>query len=99
MDSMDFLVTYDVNTEDAQGRRRLRHVATVCLNYGQRVQKSVFECSVSQMKYEEMKYRLLEIIDRDKDSLRIYRLPARRDGYVEHFGQNATTDFDGPLVV
>ena len=46
-----------------------------------------------------MKHHLLETIDRDKDSLRIYRLPARREGYVEHFGQNATIDFDGPLVV
>ncbi len=99
MDLMDFLVTYDVSTEDAEGRRRLRHVATICLNYGQRVQKSVFECSVTEMKYEEMKHHLLETIDRDKDSLRIYRLPGRREGYVEHFGQNATVDFDGPLVV
>jgi CRISPR-associated protein Cas2 len=99
MDSMDFLVTYDVCTEDAAGRRRLRHVATVCLNYGQRVQKSVFECSVTPVNYEEMKHHLLEAIDREKDSLRIYRLPARREGYVEHFGQKATVDFDGPLVV
>jgi CRISPR-associated protein Cas2 len=99
MDLMDFLVTYDVCTENAEGRRRLRRVATVCLNYGQRVQKSVFECSVNSLKYEEMKHHLLEIINADKDSLRIYRLPARRDGSVEHFGQNATIDFDAPLIV
>jgi CRISPR-associated protein Cas2 len=69
------------------------------LNYGQRVQKSVFECSATPVQYEEMKFYLLETINPEKDSLRIYRLPARREGYVEHFGQKATVDFDGPLVV
>ncbi len=96
---MDILVTYDVATDDAEGRRRLRHVATICLNYGQRVQKSVFECTLNEVQYEAMKHHLVETIDSSKDSLRIYRLPARREGYVEHFGQNATVDFDGPLVV
>jgi CRISPR-associated protein Cas2 len=96
---VDVLVAYDVATDDAEGRRRLRHVATICLNYGQRVQKSVFECTLNEVQYEQMKHHLVETIDASKDSLRIYRLPARREGYVEHFGQNATVDFDGPLVV
>ncbi len=99
MNTMDVLVAYDVATDSAEGRRRLRHVATICLNYGQRVQKSVFECSVSEVQYEQMKHHLLETIDREKDSLRFYRLPGRREGHVEHFGQQATVDFDGPLVV
>jgi CRISPR-associated protein Cas2 len=99
MDAMDVLVTYDVATDNAEGRRRLRHVATICLNYGQRVQKSVFECSLTQMKYEEMKHHLMNTIEPDKDSLRLYRLPARREGFVEHFGRDGTVDFDGPLIV
>ena len=63
------------------------------------MQKSVFECSVTAVQFEEMKHRLIESIDPATDSLRIYRLPARKDGYVEHYGQKATVDFDGPLIV
>jgi CRISPR-associated protein Cas2 len=71
---MEVLVFYDVATETAVGRRRLRRVAQICLDYGQRVQKSVFECSINEMQYEQLRDRLLKCIDTEEDNLRIYRL-------------------------
>ena len=68
------LITYDVNTETASGKKRLRKVAKECQNYGQRVQNSVFECIMDNAKAKEVKAKLLEIIDMDKDSLRFYYL-------------------------
>jgi CRISPR-associated protein Cas2 len=96
---MDVLVSYDVATGDAVGRRRLRKVAKVCVGYGQRVQKSVFECSVNELQMEELRDRLVKCIDEKKDSLRIYRLVEPREKHVESFGRDAYVDFDGPLVV
>ncbi|WP_251263100.1 CRISPR-associated endonuclease Cas2, partial [Enterobacter hormaechei] len=69
---MDILVTYDVETQEKSGQRRLRKVATICQNYGQRVQKSVFECRVTQSQLEDMEHQLLKVIDKERDSLRIY---------------------------
>lgn len=74
---MDILVTYDVNTETKEGRRRLRKVAEACKDYGQRVQYSVFECRVNQMQYETFQARLLKIINPRTDSIRFYRLPSQ----------------------
>lgn len=68
------LVTYDVNTETAKGRKRLRHVAKLCVDYGQRVQNSVFECLVAPAEFVEIKSKLLDIIDPDSDSIRFYFL-------------------------
>jgi CRISPR-associated protein Cas2 len=96
---MDILVTYDVNTETKEGRRRLRKVATMCKNYGQRVQYSVFECRVSEAQCEQFKAQLVKIIDKQTDSIRFYRLPAPRDKYVESFGVDQYTDFDKPLIL
>ena len=96
---MDVLVSYDVATGDAVGRRRLRKVAKVCVGFGQRVQKSVFECSVNELQMEELRDRLVKCIDEKKDSLRIYRLVEPREKHVESFGRDAYVDFDGPLVV
>jgi CRISPR-associated protein Cas2 len=96
---MDVLVSYDVSTEDAAGRRRLRQVAKVCLNFGQRVQKSVFECSVNEMKLERLRQSLLKCIDSKADSLRIYRLLEPRAEHVEAYGRDTYVDFGGPLVV
>lgn len=93
------LVTYDVSTEAASGRRRLARVAKACLNYGQRVQKSVFECSVDEIRFEEMADKLQRIIDQDRDSIRIYRLPSDRDTAVTVYGLDAYRDLDGPLVI
>ncbi len=77
---MDVLVAYDVSTETRDGRRRLRRVAIVCKDFGQRVQYSVFECKVNEDQYESLKARLLDVMNGDEDSLRIYRLrsPGRR---------------------
>lgn len=96
---MNVLITYDVSTETAAGRKRLRKVALACLDFGQRVQKSVFECSVSEMQYEEVVRRLLEIIDEKEDSLRVYRLIEPKEKYVQVYGVNTAVDFDEPLVV
>jgi CRISPR-associated protein Cas2 len=96
---MNLLVTYDVNTKTTEGRRRLRKVAKVCEGYGQRVQLSVFECSVSEMLLEKMRANLLDIIDSEEDSLRIYRLYGNREEIVESYGLDGYVDFDEPLVV
>lgn len=93
------LVCYDVSTETAQGRRRLRRVAKVCEGTGQRVQKSVFECRVNQMQYEELERKLLKEIDATEDCLRLYRLTEPTDVRVKEYGTFKAVDFEGPLVV
>lgn len=98
MKFMFVLVTYDVSTIDKAGRRRLARTAKACLDYGQRAQNSVFECQVDSVQFAELKKRLLEIIDRDKDSLRFYILGKNWRRRVEHFGTKPTVDMDGPLI-
>ena len=93
------LVTYDVNTEDAAGRKRLRQVAKQCVNYGQRVQNSVFECLVDPAQYKLLQARLLEIIDPEKDSLRFYQLGNKHQSKIEHFGAKASYEPEGVLLV
>lgn len=80
------LVTYDVETLTPDGRRRLRRVAKQCVNYGQRVQNSVFECVVDPSQLTELKHRLLGIIDEDKDSLRFYHMGNNWSKKVDHYG-------------
>ena len=92
---MDVLVTYDVSTETAKGRKRLRKAAIVCCAYGQRAQKSVFECNLTDIQFEEMKAKLLDIINQNEDSLRIYHIR----GDVEEYGRKPEVDFDEPLIV
>jgi CRISPR-associated protein Cas2 len=96
---MLILVTYDVSTETRAGRRRLRRVAKVCLDYGQRVQKSVFECQVDATNRELLEQRLLEEIDETEDNLRIYRLTEPLDKNVKEFGKFRAVDFEAPLLV
>ncbi len=96
---MLIIVTYDVTTTTAAGRRRLRRVAKVCESMGQRVQMSVFECEVDQMKYEELERRLLAEIDEEQDNLRFYRLTEPSYIRVKQFGNFRSTDFDKPLIV
>lgn len=96
---MHLLVTYDVSTETPAGRRRLRRVALACKSFGQRVQKSVFECTVNPMQYEELIRRLLNIIKEEEDSLRIYRLTEPKENHIESYGVDGTVDFEGPLLV
>ncbi len=93
------LITYDVNTETPQGRLRLRHVARRCLNHGQRVQKSVFECLVDPAQWAALRQVLVEEIDLERDSLRFYFLGKNWKRRVEHVGANAGYDPQGPLVI
>lgn len=96
---MMVLVTYDVSTLTTEGRRRLRRVAKTCLNYGQRVQMSVFECKVDAAKYELLQQQLLEEIDEEEDSLRIYRILEPLAKNVLEFGKFTATDFEEPLII
>lgn len=96
---MEMLVTYDVSTEDAAGRRRLRRVAKVCQAYGQRVQKSVFECRLNSVQLEGLKHALLNEILPSEDNLRIYRLQEPRDKFVQVMGKTLLFDIHDPLIV
>lgn len=96
---MLILVTYDVSTETALGRKRLRRVAKVCQSHGQRVQKSVFECQVDLAQYEELERLLLAEIDDQEDNLRLYRLSEPLDRNVKEYGKFRAIDFEGPLVI
>lgn len=96
---MQILVTYDVATESPGGRKRLRKIAQACLNCGQRVQKSVFECSVNEMQYEELTRRLLNIIDEEEDSLRVYRLAQPKEQFLQVYGIDTFIDFEEPLIL
>ena len=93
------LITYDVSTETAEGRRRLRQVAKRCESYGQRVQNSVFECIIDSARMVKLKAQLEDIIDPDVDSLRYYYLGNDWRNRVEHVGAKATVDLEGPLIL
>lgn len=96
--SMLIIVTYDVSTETRQGRRRLRRVAKVCESMGQRVQKSVFECQVNEMQYEQLERELLAEIDEQEDNLRFYRITEPVEVRVKQYGSFRSVDFEGPLL-
>jgi CRISPR-associated protein Cas2 len=96
---MQVLVTYDVSTVTEGGCRRLRRVSKVCLDYGQRVQNSVFECLVDPAQLVVLRERLLGIMDLKTDSLRIYLLGAEWNRRVEHHGVKPSIDPQGPLIV
>lgn len=95
---MLMLVCYDVNTGDAAGRRRLRRVARACLDVGQRVQNSVFECEVDPARWTMLRATLIAEIDGERDSLRFYRLGADGRRRVEHVGAKVVPDLSGPLL-
>lgn len=95
---MFVLVSYDVATTSAAGRRRLRRVARVCLDYGQRVQNSVFECVVDPERWTRLRLRLLEEYDPSEDSLRFYFLGSNWRNKVEHHGSKPSVDLEGPLI-
>lgn len=92
------LVTYDVNTETAGGRRRLRRVANACKDFGQRVQFSVFECDIEPAQWVTLKAKLVAEVNLATDSLRFYHLGANWKRRVEHVGAKPALDFDGPLL-
>lgn len=93
------LVSYDVSTVDAAGRKRLRKVAKECVNYGQRVQNSVFEVDVDYGTFLKLKDRLMKIIDEEQDSLRFYYLGNNWKSRVEHIGAKETYDPEGSLIL
>lgn len=93
------LVTYDVNTETKEGRRRLRKVAKMCVNFGQRVQNSVFECILDAAQYAVFKSNLTELIDEEKDSLRFYQLGNSYKNKVEHQGVHPQFSQDDILLL
>ena len=93
------LVSYDVSTVDAAGRKRLRKVAKECVNYGQRVQNSVFEVDVDYGTFLKLKDRLMKIIDEEQDSLRFYYVGNNWKRRVEHIGAKETYDPEGSLIL
>jgi CRISPR-associated protein Cas2 len=96
---MYILVAYDVATSTPSGARRLRRVAKICLDYGQRVQNSVFECKLDPARYVEFKCRLIQEIKPSSDSIRIYNLGNNWQQRVEHFGKNTDYNIEGTLLV
>ena len=93
------LITYDVNTEDAAGRRRLRQIAKQCVNYGQRVQNSVFECLVDAAQCRSLQAKLCKIMDPEKDSLRFYYLGNHYENKIEHFGVKTSYSPEDTLIL
>ena len=93
------VITYDVNTEDPAGQRRLRKVARHCVNYGQRVQNSVFECVADAAEMVRIKNKLVELIDPEKDSLRFYYLGNKYQTKIEHVGAKPTYEAEGFLAL
>ena len=93
------LITYDVNTEDAAGRKRLRKIAKECVNYGQRVQNSVFECLLDAAQNKLLQHKLRGIMDEYKDSLRFYYLGNHYQTKIEHFGVKESYEPEGFLMI
>lgn len=93
------LITYDVNTQNSAGRRRLRKVAKECVNYGQRVQNSVFECYMDQAKLREVQHILVGIIDKDHDSLRFYFLGENYKNKIVHIGIKPSYDIENDVLL
>ncbi|PNU21017.1 CRISPR-associated endonuclease Cas2 [Geothermobacter hydrogeniphilus] len=96
---MMVLVSYDVATSDRAGARRLRRVAKICVNHGQRVQFSVFECLVDPAQWVKFRQQLIQEIDEERDSLRFYFLGSNWRKRVEHVGAKPGIDQEGPLIV
>lgn len=95
---MMVIVSYDVNTKNKSGQRRLRHVAKICLDYGQRVQNSVFECQVNSEQLELMKERLLDEIDDSKDSLYFFNLGKNYKNRIKSYGIKNVIDLKSPVI-
>jgi CRISPR-associated protein Cas2 len=96
---MMVLVAYAVNTESEEGRRRLRRIARLCVNHGQRVQKSVFECLLDPAMWTRFRSELIDEIDASTDSLRFYFLGSNWQRRLEQVGAKPSYDPEGPLIV
>ena len=93
------LITYDVETSSPGGNKRLRQVAKQCVNFGQRVQNSVFECLVDPAQFADLRHRLESIIDKDKDSLRFYFLGTNWEKRVDHVGAKDTYNPEDTIII
>ena len=93
------LITYDVETVTAGGKKRLRQVAKQCVNFGQRVQNSVFECHLDPAQLVQLRHTLLNLIDGEKDSLRFYYLGSKWENKVEHIGTKEAYNPESPLII
>ena len=93
------LITYDVSTKDSAGRKRLRKVAKECVNYGQRVQNSVFECILDTSQLLRLKDKIVSIIDEEEDSIRFYNIGNKYQTKIEHFGVKESYEAEGVLIV
>ncbi|MZP30792.1 CRISPR-associated endonuclease Cas2 [Heliobacterium undosum] len=96
---MMVLITYDVDTTDSAGQKRLRQIAKQCVNYGQRVQKSVFECLLDPEQYVQLRHRLEQIMDPETDSIRFYMLGTNWKKRVDHVGAHSSYDPEGPMII
>ena len=96
---MMVLITYDVNTETAAGRKRLRQISKLCVNYGQRVQNSVFECVLDAAQCRKLQHKLIGLMDEKTDSLRFYYLGNHYQTKIEHFGAKVTYEPEGVLLI
>lgn len=96
---MLILITYDVNTQSKAGEKRLRKVAKQCVDFGTRVQNSVFECNVNATQFTELKHKLELLIDKELDSLRFYKLGDNYKNKIIHIGAKKTMDVKDPLIV
>ncbi len=96
---MMVLITYDVNTESDEGKRRLHKVARICQNYGQRVQKSVFECLIDSAQLRQLQIKLEQVINKETDSIRYYYLGKEWQHRVDHVGVSTRFDLEGLLLV
>ncbi len=96
---MLILITYDVSTTSIGGKKRLRRVSKKCLDYGQRVQNSVFECIIDSAQFKQLKYQLEDIIDKETDSLRFYNLGNNYKTKVDHIGVKESYDIEDTLII
>ncbi len=96
---MMVIVSYDVSTKTASGVYRLRKISEICLDFGLRVQNSVFECNVDPAQWELMKDRLLSMYNAEEDSLRFYFLGSNWKRRVEHYGKSSIEDLEAPMVL
>jgi len=95
---LHLLVAYDVNTVSENGSKRLYNLSKVCIQNGQRVQYSLFECQITETQFERFRSRLLKIVDQKHDSLRIYHLRGKREEFVETYGIERYINLEGPLI-
>lgn len=96
---MNLLVVYDISTETRQGEKRLRRVAKVCENYGQRVQHSVFECRLDELTFAELVKKLSEIVHPTEDNVRVYRVNDLSRGRVVNLGKDIGMDYSEPMIL